>query len=116
MKQRVDTLVSSFIDYKGQEHMFVVAAVSEVLPKTYGEVYPEDTGASEQEKSTSVGYEVVRYNEWDSDYLEGVVKSLRLGVSICNPIDKFNERAGKEKAVHRAKNCKHNAYNSMQHH
>lgn len=114
MKQRVDTLVSSFVDYKGQEHKFVVAAVSEVLPKTYGEVYPEDTGATEEEKSTSVGYEVVRYNEWDSDYLEGLVKSLRLGVAICNPIDKFNERAGKEKAVHRAKNCKHNALYSTE--
>lgn len=109
MKQRVDTLVSSFVDYKGQEHKFVVAAVSEVLPTTYGEAYPEDTGASEAEKNTSVSYEAVRYNEWDSDYFEGLVKSLRLGVSICNPIDTFNERAGKEKAVHRAKNSKKNA-------
>lgn len=113
MKQRVDTLISSFVDYKGQEHKFVVAAVSEVLPTTYGEAHPEDK-ADEEEKNTTVSYEVVEYNEWDSDYKEDVVKSLRLGVSICNPTDTFNERAGKEKAVHRAKNSKKNALYSTE--
>lgn len=107
MKQRVDTLISSFVDYKGQEHKFVVAAVSEVLPTTYGEAYPEDK-VDEEEKNTTMTYEVVEYSEWDSDYKDTVVKSLRLGVSICNPTDTFNERAGKEKAVHRAKNSKKN--------
>ena len=109
MKQRVDTLVSSFIDYKGQEHKFVVAAVSEVLPKTYGEAYPDEKNLSEEELKTSVCYGVAEYNEWGNEYGDYVVKTLRLGVSICNPIDEFNERAGTEKAVHRAKNCKHNA-------
>lgn len=109
MKQRVDTLVSSFIDYKGQEHKFVVAAVSEVLPKTYGEAHPDEKNLCEEEMNTKVSYEVVEYNEWDSEYGDSLVKTLRLGVSICNPIDEFNERAGMEKAIHRAKNCKHNA-------
>lgn len=113
MKQRVDTLISSFVDYKGQEHKFVVAAVSEVLPTTYEEAYPEDK-IDEEEKNTTITYEVVEYNEWDSDYKDVVVKSLRLGVSICNPTDTFNERAGKEKAVHRAKNSKKNALYSTE--
>lgn len=113
MKQRVDTLISSFVDYKGQEHKFVVAAVSEVLPTTYEEAYPEDK-IDEEDKNTTVSYEVVEYNEWDSEYKEDVVKSLRLGVSICNPTDTFNERAGKEKAVHRARNSKKNALYSTE--
>ena len=74
----------------------------------------KDLSVHEEEKNTTVSYEVVEYNEWDSDYKEDVVKSLRLGVSICNPTDTFNERAGKEKAVHRAKNSKKNALYSTE--
>lgn len=116
MKQKVETLVSSFTDYKGLEHKFVVAAVSEVLPKTYGEAYPNEKNVSPEDKDTSVSYEMVEYNEWDSEYT-GIylVKSLRLGVSICNPVDEFNERAGTEKAINRAKNNKKPALFATEH-
>lgn len=101
MKERIETITKSFIDYKGEEHKFVVAAVSEVLPTNYTEYANDDS-----KDDRKVSYEVSSYIEdYGTDkYYENVVKKVKLGVSICNPEDSFNEEIGKKKAIHRAKN------------
>lgn len=83
-KERIETLVDSFVDENGDTRHFVIAAVSEVLP------------------TEDISYEVTYYDEYDADVVDYVVKSLRLGWAICNPIDEFNEELGKRIAVGRA--------------
>lgn len=79
MKDRVNYIVDSFTDYKGLEHKFVVAAVASVLDEA---VFVED-----------------RFND---DFMGLATKVVRLGISICNPVDTFNEKVGILKASARA--------------
>lgn len=104
MNKRINHIVSSFTDYKGVEHKFVVVAISEVLPKVYEEFNPKDAdNCSEYEKQTEVSHWVNWYTEWDSESVAEVVKSVSIGVAICNPEDTFNEETGYRKAMSRAK-------------
>ena len=103
MKERIETITDFFIDFKGEEHYFVIAAVSKMLPTRTGQL---DNNPMVDEYAP-VYYEV---NEYIDDgggingYLGVVSKALYLGVSICNPIDEFNEKVGIAKAIARAKN------------
>lgn len=106
MKERVEHLITEFVDYKGLKHPVVLVAVSKELPTIYGEAFPKDISATEEERDTSVYYEVHQSTEWDNDYLGSVVKCLYLGVAICNPEDTFSEKKGIAKAKHRALNAK----------
>lgn len=110
MKEHVESLISSFKDYKNIEHKMVLVAVSSELPKTYLELYPNDKEAKEDPSiGESKVYHIVNVcDEWDSNEMGAVVKVLRLGIAICNPedSDKFSERAGIAKATHRARNSK----------
>ena len=78
MKDRVNYIVDSFTDYKGLEHKFVVAAVTSFLG--------DDTFVA----------------DYEYGFLGSVTKVVRLGISICNPIDTFNEKTGVLKASARA--------------
>ena len=70
-----------FVDFKGVEHQFIIAAVKE----------PIGTAAASD------------YDLDGEDYIIGDVRScLRIGVSICNPADKFDEKLGVLQAVGRA--------------
>lgn len=101
MKERINYLVDSFVDYKGVEHKFVVAAVSSTLPKT-GEELGEIECYRDSEVTHEVNIYVEDYGTWD--YLGIIGKVVRLGVAICNPTDVFNEQVGMRKAVARARN------------
>ena len=46
---------------------------------------------------------LVRYNEFDSDFIDCVIKRVSLGFAFCNPEDEFNEELGKTIAIGRAK-------------
>ena len=81
MKEKIVTVVSEFTDFKGIIHKFVVAAVSEPID---AEVEIFDDG------------EVINY--------ASISKTVKLGVSICNPIDIFDEEKGKMIAINKAKN------------
>lgn len=81
MKEKIVTVVSEFTDFKGIIHKFVVAAVSEPID---AEVEIYDDG------------EVINY--------ASISKTVKLGVSICNPIDIFNEEKGKMIAINKARN------------
>lgn len=100
MKERVNHLVDSFVDYKGVEHKFVVAAVSSTLPTTGAEL-----GESDCFSESEVTHEVSVYLEdyGTCDYLGEVGKVVRVGIAVCNPTDKFSEETGIRKAAARAK-------------
>lgn len=104
-KERIETLTDSFVDELGNTRHFVIAAISEVLPTTIGELNPD----ADEYQEEPVSHEVVRYDEWDSETIDLVVKGLKLGFAICNPIDTFNEELGKKIAIGRAKKNKHYA-------
>jgi hypothetical protein len=92
MKEYIDAIESSFVDFSGKEHRFVVAAISQVLPKY-------------TDQGEELTYEV---NEYIEDYgcndcLSTIVKVLRVGFSVCNPEDDFDFQTGKLKAVARAR-------------
>lgn len=99
MKKYTDFFVDSFVDYQGIEHHFVVASLSQTLPKTEKELY-EDTSNPNGE----VEFGIVAYAQ-DCEYevLGHITKSLSLGISICNPEDEFDVEVGKAKALARAR-------------
>ena len=76
-----------FVDYAGKEHQFVIAAVKAPL-KNADSNYPEVMSISNG-IGTTLGY---------------VQMGLKVGISICNPLDNFNEKVGVLKAVARANN------------
>lgn len=79
MKERIQTLVDSFTDYAGTSHKFMIAAVS------------------------------IQDENWFAEYAESpyrdvnTPKSVRIGVSVCNPTDEWNEDMAREIAVGRAR-------------
>lgn len=99
-KERIETLVDSFVDANGDERHFVVAAISEIMPSTFGEAYP---GCDEDEKDEEVSVEAVIYDDYDSNTIDQLVKGVKLGFAICNPCDVFNEELGKTIAIGRAR-------------
>lgn len=85
MKEFIETLVGSFIDYAGKTHKFVIAAVSE----TFDSENP---------------LLVVANNILHVKIVGATDKGLRIGISVCHPDDKFCEKVGTLKAVARARN------------
>lgn len=82
MKQYVNEIKDSFVDYAGETHHFIVAAVTTIL---------EDCS-------------FLSSNPDGSPIISQFRKEVRLGVSICNPCDTFDEKKGSLKAIARAKN------------
>ena len=99
MKEHVEVINDSFVDYAGKTHYFTIAAVSSLLPCNSKEL-----GMDSLEDNT-VTHEVAIYIEdyGTDDYLCTVTKALRLGISMCNPTDKFDEKVGALKAIARAR-------------
>lgn len=91
-KERVQTISGQFTNEETNEvRFYTIAAISEV----FGDCY-----------------KVCNCDDWDAEDKE-VVKGVKLGISICNPIDIYNERLGKEIAIGRArKNSEYALYAS----
>lgn len=87
MKQYVEVIKDSFVDYAGKTHQFIIAAVCDSFENEHSDALM----VMQPEGST---FNVVGYVE----------KGIRLGISICNPEDEFNEKVGTLKAIARAKN------------
>ena len=83
MKNYTTVIQDKFMDYAGKEHKFVVAAVSETF--------------KEDERP-----DLVNVKGFDADVLGSVIKGVRIGIAICNPEDKYEEKAGVYRAVARA--------------
>lgn len=81
-KEHVEYLVGQFEDANGDVRHYVAAAISEVFTEEY--------------------HPVSVYDDTDG-YIGGVVKGVKLGFAICNPIDKFDEQLGITIAVGRAR-------------
>lgn len=91
MKQDVtDYLVDSFIDYEGKEHKIVACALTQT---------PADT-----DSTMVVGWmdnkDNIMYID-DDDYAE-VCRIITVGISVCNPVDKFDLEKGKQNAFNKA--------------
>jgi hypothetical protein len=83
MKKKIVTVVSEFTDFKGLVHKFVVAAVSMPVDADIT-IYDEDE------------------NYGGHTYAE---KAVKLGVAVCNPVDKYDEEKGKAIAINKAISC-----------
>lgn len=100
MKEHIETIVDSFTDYMGNTHHFVIAAVSQVLPTYSGELEYNPIN----DEYVPVDYEVEQYvGVYDTRNIASVVKVLKIGISICNPIDTFDKEKGIHEAVARAR-------------
>lgn len=110
MKEHVEFITDSFTDYAGKVHQFVIAALSQNLPTHSGQL--ENNPVDEDD--IPVIHEVETYVEdyGTEGYLGTVTKVIRLGVSICNPTDTFDEKVGALKATARAHNAKPALYAS----
>ena len=99
MKEHVEVINDSFVDYAGKTHYFTIAAVSSLLPRNGKEL------GMDSHEDNAVIHEVAVYVEdyGTDDYLCNVTKALRLGISMCNPTDEFNEKVGALKAIARAR-------------
>ena len=102
MKERVEIITDSFTDYVDKVHHFVIVALSQTLPTYEGELETSYTRNSQNRVSYEVNEYVDDYG--NTEYFGQVVKVLRLGISICNPTDAFNEEVGIRKAIARARN------------
>lgn len=102
MKEHVEVINDSFVDYTGKTHYFTIAAVSSLLPRNGKEL------GMDSHEDNAVAHEVVIYVEdyGTDDYLCNVTKALRLGISMCNPTDEFDEKVGALKAIARARENK----------
>lgn len=109
MKERTQFIHDSFVDYKGKEHHFVICAYSKLLPKTFKEAEGIEFDADKDDR-----VETFAVSYADSygclDNYDKVVKSVSIGVSICNPEDEFNYVIGCKKAQARAKNSNATLY------
>ena len=84
MKEYIEVLKDSFRDYAGEEHQFILAAVSSI---------PDD------------------YISSDDPF--GIEKVLKIGLAICNPSDKFDEKIGACTAIGRAKESNPVLYSAL---
>ena len=109
MKERTQFIHDSFVDYKGKEHHFVICAYSRLLPRTFKEAEGIEFDANKDDR-----VETFAVSYADSygclDNYDKVVKSVSIGVSICNPEDEFNYVVGCKKAQARAKNSNATLY------
>lgn len=88
MKEVVNYRKGEFVDYNGETHHFIVAAVS-TTDITNGNLW------------------LTLYD--DSGYsvdAEEITKGLFIGVAVCNPKDEFDEEKGKMIAYNKATNAK----------
>lgn len=91
MVESVMYMTGSFNDWLGQEHKFVVAAVT---------VLHEDEMMLGTVENNLQGKYLIPVKEYNGDgHLQ---KSVFIGVSVCCPLDKFNEEIGQKIAYNRA--------------
>lgn len=111
MKERIEIRNDSFVDYKGVTHHFTIAAISQELPTNDKELlsFNPNVGYSEND---CIAFDVNVYTDCDSGYVGSVTKVVYLGIAVCNPADKFDEKVGKMKAIARARNSKPALYSA----
>lgn len=81
MKEKIVTVTSEFVDFKGVTHKFIVAAVSAEVDASI-DIYGGEGS-------------VVDYAD--------AYKAVKLGVAVCNPVDEYEEEKGKMIAINKAR-------------
>lgn len=81
----------SIVDFQGNNHPFVVCALS--------------TSSFNNDGQT---VEIGVYNNYDGDYLGSTeaARAVFIGISVCNPVDEWDEEKGKMIAYNKAKGFK----------
>lgn len=110
MKEHIEVITDSFTDYAGKVHHFVIAAISQVLPTCSSQLEDNPTECDDLDVSHEVAIFIEDYGT--HDYMGTVSKIVRLGISMCNPADTFNEKVGIHKATSRAKKANPTLYAS----
>lgn len=82
MKEIVSYVYGSFNDYLGKEHKIIVCGV---------------TTSIENDE-----YSVITYDEYDLEVYYDIQKTLKIGLSICNPNDEYDQQKGEFIAYNRA--------------
>ena len=103
MKEHIEYTHDYFTDYLGKIHYFVIVAISQELPKYYRQL--EDVDSPGADDDSPIAFEIWRNIDegMDEECMGKVTKVIRLGISICNPSDSFDEQIGVRKAVARAR-------------
>ena len=93
--ERIETYKDSFIDFRGQEHKFMLAAVSMSM---------------EHEESIISEY-VEDPKDWSEYHFEDHVaeKVLSMGIAVCHPSDEWNEKKAYLTATGRARKYRNRA-------
>lgn len=91
-KGRTQVIYDSFVDYKGETHEFLIAAVS----------VPTIALCEEWQDEDDSYYEDPEHSTYSN-------KVLSLGIAICNPCDKWNDRIAYQMATGRARKFRDNA-------
>lgn len=86
VKNRVVFRNGVFIDYKGNQRQYIVAAVSEHT----------------QDENGNYSVVIEKSDKPDEVIYSDAVKKLTLGFAICSPEDKWNEELGKTIALGKA--------------
>lgn len=102
MKTYIQHLHDSFVDYKGKTHYITLVAISEELPTKNSELKQP---IEEVKPDDLVQYEVEEYIDcFGCNRCLGLItKGLKIGISVCNPLDKFDPEIGMKKATAKAK-------------
>jgi len=102
MKVHIQHLHDSFVDYKGKTHYLTLVAISEELPIKNCEL---KNPVEEYNPDNAVTYDVCEYldNFGCLNYIGEVTKGLKIGISVCNPLDKFDPEIGLKRATAKAK-------------
>lgn len=79
--EHVEVIKDQFIDFEGKAHPFIIAAVS----------------------TTEEDHTVYGIDKDGDEYAQEATKVVKFGMSICNPLDEYNEDLGVLKATGRAK-------------
>lgn len=87
MEKHVEVIKDYFVDYAGKRHNFMIAAISEELEVPHRIAM-----------KVADGFVGPVFSPIDE-----VVKAIKVGISICNPLDEFDEELGVAKAVGRAR-------------
>ena len=88
MKNYTDVIQDTFVDYAGQTHHFTIAAISEVFKE-------------------GKGPDIIDVEGLQTETLGSVIKGVKIGISIHNPVDEYNEKAGVCRAIARAEEAEY---------
>lgn len=112
MKEYIELISDYFVDFQGNRHYFVIAAISEKLPTKVKNLYDSDYYDVKDDSNVYTEVSIAIEDYGSVECIGNVVKTLKIGIAICNPEDEFDEQIGFKKAIARAKKSEPVLYSS----